>query len=296
MTLSYNNENATSVAHYAEVASALAEVVSASTVSVEIADAMGCMGVSSGDLYKAFIKDLPPFASIYLSDDGNIGGEPRSVIAGFYRALSQPIPADPDHLSNLLSLLAGILNALAESIGSQSPEKAESINRAKDVIVGDHILSWFPAYLLRANEVFPSSLKNWVSLALDYSSILSTQISNELGQAESVDSSVANFDIDRNDVGQLVSMLTSPGRSGLIVTLSDIEEIARELSLPLRVGRKRFVLEDLFATRSSDILVAFEFLARRQHQVFNSNLGEFPALKIWVDRASHTKELLTSLV
>lgn len=292
MTLTHGNQGVTLPTQLAEVALALAEVVSTSKVPYEIADVLGCNGVSSGDLYQAFIKDLPPFASIYLSGDGNIGGEPRSVIAGFYRALSQPIPSDPDHLSNLLSLLAGILNAQAESAGTQSPEKAESVNRAKLVILSDHILSWLPAYLLRANEVFPSALENWVAVTMDLLAVLSNEILNDIGQADPA----VSFDIARNDVDQIVSFVTSPGRSGIIVTQSDIEEISRALDLPLRVGRKRFILEDLFAISSRDVLGEFHSLAIRQCQLFESNVSQFPSLRNWIDRASQTIGLLSSFM
>ena len=84
-----------------EVTSALSEVASATELRAEIADALGLPGVARSDLYRLFIKDLPPFASIYLSADGNIGGDSQAVISGIYRALGVPVPNDPDHLSSL---------------------------------------------------------------------------------------------------------------------------------------------------------------------------------------------------
>lgn len=292
MSIISDNNIASDVACYADVAMALAEFVSAANLSPAIADALGSEDVSSGDLYNAFIRELPPFASIYLSTDGNIGGDPRSTIAGFYRALSLPIPADPDHLSHLLSLLAGILSARDKTPADQLMERKDSIDRAAGVVLHDHLLSWLPAYLLRAQEVFPPSLGNWVSITFDLLSLLSLQY-------DTVVSSVAGFRGELSQVGdpnQIVRWLTSPGLSGLIISLGDIEEVARKLELPLRAGRKRFVLQEMVSQASNQVLSEFQALAKNQSRLFDSQVEQFSSLKGWAARASQSADLLASII
>ena len=277
---------------YAEIALALAEVAQASSVRREISEALGIEAASLSDLYELFVKELPPFASIYLSADGNIGGEIQSVIAGFYPVLGVPTPSDPDHLSSLLALLAGVLSKEAELTGDGGAKGGlwlSSVRRAKSVLIAEHLLSWLPAYLLRAKDVAPTELLGWVSCALD---LVSAACEYEQAEAlaEKSETSVAIA-----SVAELVNWITTPSCSGLILCPSDISSMADSLGLALRVGRKRFVLEELASQADpSQLLSLFVVAARRQEELFELYSGEFNSLTSWAARAKRSREMLSS--
>lgn len=48
--------------------------------------------------------NCPRYASVYLGPDGALGGEGTDRAAGFWRAIGITPPAEPDHLTALLSL------------------------------------------------------------------------------------------------------------------------------------------------------------------------------------------------
>lgn len=277
---------------YAEIASALAVVAQASLVRGEISNALGIEDATPSDLYQLFVRELPPFASVYLSGDGNIGGESHSAIAGFYHALGVPTPSDPDHLSSLFSLLSQILQKEADlTKGSSDPAreaKLASVSRAKSVLVGEHLLSWLPAYLLRAKEVVSYRLSGWVNCAMDLLSVLVDQISqSEIGEEE--------FEFERfGSVSDAVEWITTPRKSGLVITPWDISNIGDDLGVALRVGRKRFVLEELLNQSRSDVALALQVLSDHQMKLFNAHKREFPSLSIWAERAARTRELIAS--
>lgn len=277
---------------YAEIAFALAEVAQASSVRREISEALGIETVSRSDLYELFVKELPPFASIYLSADGNIGGEIQSVIAGFYLVLGVPTPSDPDHLSSLLALLAGVLSKEAELRGdgeAQGGVWLSSVLRAKSVLIAEHLLSWLPAYLLRAKEVAPTELLGWVSCAMDLvSAICEPERAEALAEESEIPAAIAS-------VSELVGWMTTPSRSGLILCPSDISAMADSLGLALRVGRKRFVLEELASQADLNrLLPLFAATARRQEELFALYSGEFNSLGSWAARAKRSREMLSS--
>lgn len=277
---------------YAEIAAALAEVAEASSVRMELSAALGVEGATPSDLYHLFVKELPPFASIYLSSDGNIGGGSRSVIAGFYSALGIPTPSDPDHLASLLRLLSGILNKEAELAGADSDagdeQRLVSVSRARSVLVNDHLATWLPVYLLRAKEVAPRPLMGWVSCTLD---LLSVMVGECQGTVPAVQVYDGNLAVPGSS-SELISWITTPGRSGIIVTHWDISNLAESLGLALRVGRKRFVLEELWAQARQEVVGCIETMVERQMKLFDENIGDFPSLQAWSVKAAGTMQLL----
>ncbi len=279
---------------FAEIAASLAEVAEASSVRMELAAALGIEGAAPSDLYELFVKELPPFASIYLSTDGNIGGDTRFVIAGFYTALGIPVPSDPDHLASLLRLLSVILNKEAElaSAGTDpsNEKRLASVSRARSVLVADHLATWLPAYLLRAEEVAPSALQGWVSCALDLLSVVTGGSQGTVLPTEEHD----NGNIASASSSEVINWITSPGCSGLIITPWDIRNLAESLGLAIRIGRKRFVLEELWAQAGQEVLVHLQSMAERQMKLFDENCCDFPSLKTWSTRAARTVESLAA--
>ncbi len=279
---------------YAEIAAALAEVAEVSSLGEGLSAAVGVADVTPADLYQLFVKELPPFASIYLSSEGNIGGASRSVIAGFYSALGIPTPSDPDHLASLLRLLSGILVKEAELVGADSDSVDErrlaSVSRARSVLVNDHLASWLPAYLLRAEEVAPRALMGWVTCAADLISVMVGEC-QYTGAATQV---VEEDNLPPNSSSELISWITTPSRSGIIVTHWDIGNFAESLGLALRIGRKRFVLEELWGQAGPEVVGCIEALAVHQVKLFDKHSVDFPSLQAWSAKAVGTIQLLAA--
>jgi len=85
-----------------------------------------------------FTFQLYPYASVYLGAEGMLGGEARDRIAGFWRALGQSPPAEPDHLSVLLALYAQ-LSDLEAAAGE--PAASERWRHARKALLWEHLLS-----------------------------------------------------------------------------------------------------------------------------------------------------------
>ena len=96
-----------------------------------------------------FTFQLYPYASVYLGAEGMLGGEARDRVAGFWRALGQTPPAEPDHLSVLLALYAR-LGELEAAAGE--PEAAERWRHARKALLWEHLASWLPAYLAKLSR------------------------------------------------------------------------------------------------------------------------------------------------
>src|SRR5690606_4393796 len=109
-----------------------------------------------------FVLELPPYASVYLGPEGQLGGEVRERVAGFWGALGQSPPAEPDHLTALLALYAEI-GAREEG---QDESGAAVLRHARKALFWEHIACWLPPYLTRAAELGDAAYASWAALLL----------------------------------------------------------------------------------------------------------------------------------
>src|ERR1041385_8304290 len=77
-----------------------------------VAEVLGLGDVPEASAYTdVFVFQLYPYASVYLGDEGMLGGEARDRVAGFLKALGLEPTHEPDHLAAMLGAYA----SLAES-------------------------------------------------------------------------------------------------------------------------------------------------------------------------------------
>ena len=285
---------ATTLLAQAEVAMALAEISEGVVPSQVLLDALGIDRSECEAINALLVSELPPFASIYLSLDGNIGGESQAEIAGFYRAISVKVPPNPDYLSSMLYLLGQIIQKEAEFSDGETP-RSKAIEIAKLTLLQQHLAPWLVPYLLRADQIAGTSASVWITLTLDLiTSILelsegpfSQQIINDdpdQGQIESFANSV-----------EFIDWITSPRLSGVIVAPSDLANIAKSLGLAARIGRKRFVLDGLFQQGGRELLEEIGKFVAEQGDLYLSRSSEFEVLQPWSKKAiiTHKRVLAT---
>ncbi len=184
-----------------------------------------------------FAFQLVPYGSVYLDETGGIGGEARDRICGFWRALDVEFPAEPDHLTVLLSSYAGL--AAAEAKAGSGPE-AIARGHHREAFLREHLVSWLPAYLDKLSEIAPPFYRRW-------SDLLSEALARELGNCAQSEPSVHHRltnDLSScgDDPEELLGALLAPIRSGFILTRKDLTRAARSLGIGSRVGERRFML------------------------------------------------------
>ncbi|MDQ3134256.1 MAG: molecular chaperone TorD family protein [Acidobacteriota bacterium] len=260
-----------------------------------IADALGIGPLpSESEHTNLFVFQLPPYASIYLGAEGMIGGEARSLVAGFWRALGQTPPREPDHLTVLLSLYAH-LRELEHGAGTDAGR--HGWRRARVALLWEHLSSWLPVYLNKLAEMASPFYKQWGqllsgALAEEMASVeLPHALPLHLREAPSV------IDPRTGEAGEFLQSLLSPARSGLILTRADLMRASRELELGLRAGERKFILQALISQEPRAMLewLAAEAAAweRRHAQGQHETLASIS--QAWARRAGETAALLTEL-
>jgi TorA maturation chaperone TorD len=239
-----------------------------------------------------FVLQLPPYASIYLGEEGMIGGEARDRVAGFWRALRMLPPAEPDHLTALLGLYATV-SELAEA--ETEPARRVLAERASATLFWEHVASWLPVYLLRVGELLDGPYRRWAALL---GAVLAAD-AHRWGPPDGVPAhlrdttALGDEDLERD---RIVRAVLTPVRCGLVLTRADLGRAARDLGLGLRLGERAFVLGALIDQDARATVRWLSLEAQRQahgHRHIAAPLQ--PLVELWRERAESSARRLMRL-
>lgn len=242
-------------------------------------------GAPTGEDYaELFLFQLYPYASVYLGAEGQLGGDARDRVAGFYRALEIPPPAEPDHLASLLALYAALRD---------DPHAPPHV---AGVLLWEHLLSWLPPWLAKLDTIAPAAYRNW-------GRTLSELLAEEAARVPPGMAAPLHFreapDLPQTGAGAdaWLDALLAPGRCGLIVTRADLARAARALGLGLRAGERRFALRSLLEQDGPRVLTWLRAEAEGAARRYPTLPG-FPAAlaAFWTERAAATARALDNLV
>jgi TorA maturation chaperone TorD len=277
-----------------ELVRALATIVeppSADRRAIE--DAIGLPTSPSAEEHTdLFVLQLPPYASIYLGEEGMIGGEARDRVAGFWRALRLLPPPEPDHLTALLGLYATV-SELAES--EAEPARRVLAERACAALFWEHLASWLPVYLLRVGELVDGPHRRWAALL----GALLAADAERWGPPDGIPlhlrdtTALADEDLERD---RIVRAVLTPVRSGLVLTRADLGRAARDLALGLRLGERAFVLGALIDQDARATVRWLSHEAQRQARGHSHLAAPLqPLAELWRERAESSARGLMRL-
>ena len=237
---------------------------------------------------EVFVLQLYPYASVYLGVGGQLGGEARDHIAGFWRVLGEEPAQEPDHLALLLATYARLLD-----LESEDSLHREQWRHARLAFLSEHLLSWLPVYLDKLEGLDSPFYAGWAKLTREALLTAAQDLPAATSLPLALRSAPALSD-PRVDGGKaFLSSLLSPVESGWILTRTDLARAAAALELGLRRGERRFQLEVLLGQNDAGMLgwLAEEATAAsRRHQA----LG-FPSGPFWAERAATSATLLSGL-
>ena len=227
-----------------------------------------------------FCLQLWPYASIYVGEEGMLGGDARDRVAGFWRALGLNPPAEPDHLAALLGLYAALIEREARE---REPARRLLVRRSRHALLSEHLLSWLPVYLAKLQDIGSPFYRAWGRLvggAL-------VEEEREIGFPERLPLHlrVAPDLTSRDEVHVAV-------KSGMLVVRDDLARAARSLGLGLRHGERTYVLKALIAQDPAATLRWLGEEARRWVELHRSMPEELgPIRDFWLGRAELSAHL-----
>ena len=239
-----------------------------------------------------FLLQLYPFASVYLGSEGQLGGEARDRIAGFWRALDLSPPPEPDHLTVLLAFYSQLHD-------HQLASDAEDHNRwrlIRAAFLWEHLMSWLPVYIDKLRDLDPPFYRDWAELLVQALRVEVGDLPPPADLPLHLREAPPLNDPRQGEGDSFLEALLSPVRSGLILVRSDLARAGLDLQLAVRKGERRYVLKALLGQDDQATLQWLAAEARRwadHHQTWAPITG--PIASFWSDRASSTAALLEDL-
>lgn len=240
----------------------------------------------AADHTELFVLQLVPYASVYLSPDGMLGGEAADRVAGFWRALRLPPPPEPDHLAALLGLYAAVAD---HELAEPDAPRALPWRHARRALLWEHLLTWLPPYLAAAADSAAPFYAAWARLLGEVLTAEATALPappvRPLHLRERPHPPGLHDGLDA-----FVRGLLAAGSSGLLLTRADLARSAGETGLGLRVGDRALALRSMI---SQDPAPTMQWLAAhagrwaRRHRAAEPVLGD--VARIWAGRAEATE-------
>jgi len=235
-----------------------------------------------------FLEQLYPYASVYLDASGMMGGEARDRIAGFWRALGEVPPAEPDHLGTLLGAYASLAEALPDSTGAPDDRAQAAWSRARAAFLWEHLLSWLPLWLAKLEQIGSPTYVAWGRMLGDW-------LANEAATLELPEELPAHLQAapglapPGDDAEAFIAALLSPVRAGFILTPTDLADLAGAAGMALRAGERRYALTALLAQDAAATLEGLADLAAAT-PALEGSIGAY-----WTQRSERTSSLLREL-
>ena len=273
-----------------------------------------------------FLFQLYPYASVYLGAEGMMGGEAADRIAGFWRALGQTPPTEPDHLAVMLGLHAR-LGELEEQAADRPAR--ERWRHARAAFLWEHLLCWLPIFLLKLGDLSgiggsgpPGSSGRAIGGSGQTAEAGESGVADPfylrwaalLGDALRAETAVLPLpegperlplhlraapvciDPRRDGPESFLASLLSPVRTGMVLARADLARAARDLGLGLRLGERRVTLRAMLEQDAGPVL---GWLAGEAASWAGRHLPEVhlsPSLAAcWHERAAATARLLREL-
>jgi len=199
--------------------------------------ALGLPVPGNAEHTEVFVLNCPPYASVYLGAEGGLGGEAADRAAGFWRAIGITPPAEPDHLTALLSLYARLGEAAGQT---RVRATAGALTRARRALFWEHLWPWLPGYLDAVDDLGTPALAPWARLARR---ALQADRGGHPGGRLPLALRAAPAPVtEPGGTDDLLDMLTAPVRGGFVLTRRRLAAAADGAGAGYRVGERRFAL------------------------------------------------------
>jgi hypothetical protein len=220
-----------------ELLRALGAVADSPSSARTACETLGLPGPDRAEHTEVLVLNCPPYASVHLGAEGGLGGEAADRVAGFWRAIGVAPPAEPDHLTALLSLYASLGEAATDT---QTTVTADALTRARQALFWEHLWPWLPGYLDAVTSLDTPTLAAWA--ALTRRALHAERAAHPGGWLPlALRDAPGPVTVD-GPLKDLLDGLIAPVRCGLILTRRGLAAGADAAAAGHRIGERRFTL------------------------------------------------------
>ncbi len=188
---------------------------------------------------EVFGRSVPPYASVFLSPEGLLGGPPALAARRFYGRIGfglQRNDVEPDHLGLYCAAMAYLCGAEADALRDGVDASAPRLHQR--TLLQDHLGPWLRPFVIAVRQQGVEELSAVTGLLLE---LVESQVVllEPGGEPEHI--------LDDPEVGlkEIARYLLVPARSGWWLSLHDIQRVAERAGLACGFGRRVQMMESL---------------------------------------------------
>lgn len=240
------------------------------------------------DFTQTLVLNTYPYASVYLGEEGMLGGAARDRMAGFWRALHLTPPPEPDYLPVLLAAYA----ELVEHSGGDA-----RWNHPRHAFFHEQIASWLPPWLERVGAQGSVFYAAWARLLHTLLEEQGQRLAAPPQQAAShLRLAPALQEPSDNGLEGFAASLLTPAVSGMILTREDLRRAAQAIGAGCRLGERRLMLRSLLEQNPGECLQWLASHANTAREAHGRWAAISPAnARHWIERAAHAQQALCRL-
>ena len=256
--------------------------------------------------YQLLIHNVYPYESIFLGEDGLLGGSITDSTVEFYHQIGFHALSDEsaDHISKELDAMAFLCFAELDAIEDDVPHQIERIRHLQRRLLDEHLLRWMPIFAISLQK---QNNENYAAVALQS---LALVCSHRQALGEDLMATTAAFVLptapdllndEKTSLRDIARYLLTPAYTGFFLSIDNIKQIAAQYRVPRGFGKRQQVLINLLRTASDydvfpQIIRTFKAYAEsyKQQLITIENLPS-KVLNVWLQQLEKTIALLVAI-
>ena len=208
----------------------------------------------AADHYQLLGFNVFPFESIFLDNDGLLGGAVTEAVGRDMHQFSFATDLSAhaaDHIGQELAAMAYLSQAEGNAIEAGSTETAVSIQTQQTTFLQTHLLRWIVPFVLavkaQGNDFYTAVAELTLTLIHHHYGSLQQEGASQL-LTLTLPQPPNMLENDKTGLKDIAKYFITPIYSGIYLSRDDIAELARQLDLPRGFGDRQQLLTNLMRT------------------------------------------------
>lgn len=205
---------------------------------------------AAADHYRLFGLNVFPYASLYLDDEGRIGGPVTDYVRHQFRQIDLGVDLSQesaDHLGHELIFLGFIASAEADAWGDSTDVEVARMQHIQRHFLDRHLSWWLPVFahaVRRQKYSFYTTLADLtLELVLDHRAALDPDVAESLTPALGTPPKL--LDDQNTGLKDIAEFLSMPAWCGVCLSRDDIARLGRSERIPRGFGGRTRMLANL---------------------------------------------------
>ncbi len=254
------------------------------------------------DHYALFNMNVFPYETVFLTEDGLLGGElSESVARAYYEGDFRTEDGETaDHIGNELAFMAFLCSVEADAREDDVIQAIYYMTHLQRQFLDKHLLCWLPSLVLAIHQQGDERFSVIADLTLDLTLTHRQSLGDDSmhpTQPLTLPPAPNILDNENTGLSDIAEFLLTPVYSGFYLSRDDITRIGKQFQLPRGFGKRHQMLtkllntaiehatiDDLMESLQVDINIARDFYSQR---VSDKRFSE-----AWITRLDETTQFL----